>query len=396
MTFEPIEVSLDEGCIDAFIRRYHFNDNEKAEIIRVYRKLAPRVHAIFHHIIEEDTQGKKFALVVASLGRAIDEFQNNLLEKGNIQEAYIIDCLGLDLLSIAYEKIDEKLYESTGLYAGGYQFVGSDAMPLETLPSIMRKLGQKKIRYNDAFVLVPKKSVVFRAPLFEQQQEKHSKCSTCSAKNCVYRSCEYSGATRVLKETGNPEKEPVEDAGHIIDIDDNETEGLIHLYTGDGKGKTTASIGLAIRAAGSGKKVVFTQFMKGRKTSELNSFDKINNITVIRSDKNLGWFKKDSEDSVSAFTGEHNRILTEIENLVSSGECDVLVMDESTYPYNYGIIDKARFEALITNKPVSMEIVLTGRNAPDFFVEHANYITEMKKIRHPYDSGIEARLGIEY
>ncbi len=368
MTFEPIEVSLDEGCIDAFIRRYHFNDNEKAEIIRIYRKIAPRVHAIFHHIIEEDKDGEKSALVVASLGRAIDEFQNNLLEKGNIQEAYIVDCLGLDLLSLAYEKIDERLHESTGLYAGGYQFAGSDDFPLESIPEAMKKLGQKKIRYNDAFVLVPKKSVVFRTQLFEKQQEKHSKCSSCSAKKCVFRSSEYTGTAK----------------------------GLIHLYTGDGKGKTTASIGLAIRAAGAGKKVVFTQFMKGRQTSELNSFAQLPNIKVIRSDKNLGWFKKDSEDSVSAFTGEHNRILTEIENLVSSGECDVLVMDESTYPYNYDIIDKARFEALITNKPISMEIVLTGRNAPDFFVEHANYITEMKKIRHPFDSGIEARLGIEY
>lgn len=396
MTFEPIEVSLDEGCIDAFIRRYHFNDNEKAEIIRIYRKIAPRVHAIFHHIIEEDEEGKKSALVVASLGRAIDEFQNNLLEKGNIQEAYIVDCLGLDLLSLAYEKIDEKLHESTGLYAGGYQFAGSDGFSLESIPEAMKKLGQKKIRYNDAFVLVPKKSVVFRTQLFEKQQEKHSKCSSCSAEKCVYRTSEYAGATRVLKDNADVKIDLSKDVGENMVIDDNETEGLIHLYTGDGKGKTTASIGLAIRAAGSGKKVVFSQFMKGRKTSELNSFALIPNIKVIRSDKNLGWFKKDSEDSIAAFTSEHNRILTEIEKLISSGECDVLIMDESTYPYNYGIIDKARFEALITNKPVSMEIVLTGRNAPDFFVEHANYITEMKKIRHPYDSGIEARLGIEY
>ena len=396
MTFEPIEVSLDEGCIDAFIRRYHFNDNEKAEIIRIYRKIAPRVHAIFHHIIEEDAQGKKSALVVASLGRAIDEFQNNLLEKGNIQEAYIVDCLGLDLLSIAYEKIDEKLHESTGLYAGGYQFAGSDGFPLESIPEAMKKLGQKKIRYNDAFVLVPKKSVVFRTQLFEKQQEKHSKCSSCSAEKCVYRTSEYAGATRVLKDNADVKIDLSKEKRENMGDGDKRAKGLIHLYTGDGKGKTTASIGLAIRAAGAGKKVVFAQFMKGRKTSELNSFDELENIKVIRSSKNLGWFKKDDPDSVLAFTTEHNRILGNIENLVEKGQCDVLIMDEATYPYNYGIIDKDRFEALILNKPAYMEIVLTGRNAPDFFIDNADYITEMKKIRHPYDGGIEARLGIEY
>ena len=396
MTFEPIEVSLDENCFDAFIRRYHFNDSDKLEIIRTYRKIAPRVHAIFHYVLEKDKNGNEFALVVASLGRAIDEYQNIFLSKENIQQAYIVDCLGLDLLSLAYEKIDEKLHESTGLYAGGYQFAGSDDFPLESIPEAMKKLGQKKIRYNDAFVLVPKKSVVFRTQLFEKPQEKHSKCSSCSAEKCVYRTSEYAGATRVLKDNADVKIDLSKEKRENMGDGDKRAKGLIHLYTGDGKGKTTASIGLAIRAAGSGKKVVFTQFMKGRKTSELNSFDELENIKVIRSSKNLGWFKKDDPDSVLAFTTEHNRILGNIENLVEKGQCDVLIMDEATYPYNYGIIDKDRFEALILNKPAYMEIVLTGRNAPDFFIDNADYITEMKKIRHPYDEGIEARLGIEY
>ena len=71
-------------------------------------------------------------------------------------------------------------------------------------------------------------------------------------------------------------------------------------------------------------------------------------------------------------------------------------MDESTYPYNYGIIDKKRFEKIIVEKPEAMEIILTGRNADQFFTDHADYITSMEKIKHPYDRGVEARLGIEY
>ena len=396
MTFESIEVSLDENCFDGFLRRYHFNDSDKVDVIRTYRKIAPRVHAIFHYVIENDKSGNEFALVVASLGRAIDEYQNMFLSKENIQQAYIVDCLGLELLSLAYDKIDEILHDKTGLFAGGYQFAGSDVFPLEELPEAMKKLGQKKIRYNDAYVLLPKKSVVFKAPLFREKQEKHSKCSSCNAKNCSFRSSEYSGKAVTLDKDLNLETNALDEEREGLIGNDQNSQGLIHLYTGEGKGKTTASIGLAVRAAGAGKKVVFTQFMKGRKTSELNAFDELDNIKVIRSSKNLGWFKKDDPESVLAFTSEHNRILGGIEDLVKKGECDVLIMDESTYPYNYEIIDKDRFETLILNRPIYMEIVLTGRNAPDFFVENADYITEMKKIKHPFDSGIEARLGIEY
>ena len=193
--------------------------------------------------------------------------------------------------------------------------------------------------------------------------------------------------------------------------------GLIHLYTGDGKGKTTAAIGLAVRAAGAGKKVVFAQFMKGRETSELKILSNVPEITIIRNDKDLGWFKKDDEAQVKAYTEVHNKILDEIETFIMNDECDVLILDEATYPYNYGIIDKERLENLIDlsvgkgvdreesesdENPadsatyVGPEIVVTGRDADSFFAERADYITEMKKIRHPYDKGIDGRLGIEF
>ena len=395
MTFEPIEVSLDENCISDFIRRYHFNEDDKNEIVRLYRKVFPRVHAAFYHVIEEDEKGDKSAIVVASLGRAFDEFQSVLVREEDIHGAYIVDCLGLELLSLAYSKIDEKLHEFTGLFPGGYVFAGSDELPLERIPEIMKMLGQKKIKYNEAFVLIPKKSVLFVTKLHKEKQEKHSRCSMCNAVKCTLRMEAY---IPPVSDSSFARDKEVDKVDKLPDKKENggKQKGLIHLYTGEGKGKTTAAIGLAIRAAGAGKKVVFTQFMKGRQTSELRSFEKLENITVIRSQKNLGWFKKGDPASIEAFTNEHNRLLDDIENEIDSGHCDVLVMDESTYPYNYGIIDKKRFEKIIVEKPEAMEIILTGRNADQFFTDHADYITSMEKIKHPYDRGVEARLGIEY
>ncbi len=176
----------------------------------------------------------------------------------------------------------------------------------------------------------------------------------------------------------------------------NDRNGLIHLYTGDGKGKTTAAIGLCVRAAGAGMKVVFAQFMKGRDTSELKSLCNIEGISVVRDNADLGWFKKGDAEQAKKYTDVHNNILDEIETLIMNDQCDLLVLDEVTYPYNFEIIDRGRVEAIIAGKGKEIEIVLTGRDAPQFMIEAADYVTEMKKIKHPYDKGIDARLGIEY
>lgn len=372
MTFEPLSVDLDEAGVDAFIKRYHFKKSEKKDIVMLYRQLYPRVHASFHHVIEDKT-----VYVVVTLGDAFDSFQDSFLNKGEIRKAYIIDCLGTEMLSIAYEEVDKKIYEKTGMYVGNYIFAGSDKMPLEELANVMVKLGQKIVKCNESFVLVPKKSVVFAAHLHKKRTEKHSDCSNCSALKCPMR--KESGKSKASSKSSKT-------AG----------KGLIHLYTGEGKGKTTAAVGLAVRAAGAGKKVVFAQFMKGRKTSELNSLELIPGITIVRSDKELGWFKRDDEAGAEMFREVHDHILEKIDELIQAGECDVLIMDEVTYPYNYGIIDKDKLEEVIDKKPRDMEIVMTGRNADELLSEKADYITYMEKIRHPYDKGIAARLGIEY
>ena len=175
-----------------------------------------------------------------------------------------------------------------------------------------------------------------------------------------------------------------------------EKQGLIHLYTGDGKGKTTAAIGIAVRAAGAGMKVVFAQFMKGRDTSELKSLSRVDGITIIRNCEDLGWFNNEDTEQAKKYTDIHNKLLGEIETLVMNGQCDMLILDEVTYPYNLGIIDKERLVNLLADSPEEMEIVMTGRDADQFLCDCADYVTEMRKVRHPYDLGINGRLGIEF
>ncbi len=387
MTFEPLNISLDEGCIASFIRRYHFNEDDKNDILKVYRQIAPRIHAEFHYVVDETSEGKR-AVVVMTLGQAFDEYQASVVESGNIQKAYMIECLGTEIMSMSYHEIDKRIYELTDLYMGNYIFAGSDELPLSDIPMLMSKLGQKQISYNEAYVLIPKKSVVFVAPLLKEKPIKHNGCRKCKSQNCQLRQEEYEG-----DDMGNNAKAH-DESSRTSSMD--ETAGMIHLYTGDGKGKTTAATGLAVRAAGAGRKVVFTQFMKGRDTSELNSLIKLDNVEIIRNNEDLGWFKRDDEEQVALYTKVHNEILDKIENRVKENKCDVLILDEATYPCNYGIIDVQRLRKLIVNRPKTMEVVVTGRNADDFFADNADYITEMKKIKHPYDRGIQARYGIEY
>lgn len=173
-------------------------------------------------------------------------------------------------------------------------------------------------------------------------------------------------------------------------------EGLIHLYCGDGKGKTTAAMGLSIRAAGSGMKVVFLQFLKGRPVSELNSLKLIPGITVIRNDKDYGFYNTMTEQDKLQITKLHNDNLYQTMELVEAGEVDLLVLDEVCAAYKYPLLDTKVIQELILFKRKGLELVLTGRNPDKLFLEHADYISEIQKIKHPFDRNIQAREGIEY
>lgn len=175
-----------------------------------------------------------------------------------------------------------------------------------------------------------------------------------------------------------------------------EEAGMIHIYTGEGKGKTTAALGLAIRAAGSGKKVVLLQFLKGTHSSELDIIKQIEQIKVMRLSKPYPFLRDITAEDKALMTAEQNELLQQAIALVEAGECDVLILDEVMFAYQSHTVDKKLVHYLVEEKPYGLELVLTGRNARDYFIEKADYVTEMLKKKHPYDAGYGARKGIEY
>jgi cob(I)alamin adenosyltransferase len=173
-------------------------------------------------------------------------------------------------------------------------------------------------------------------------------------------------------------------------------KGLIHIYTGDGKGKTSAAIGLCIRALGAGLKVIFVQFLKSVNSSELNILEKISANLIIKrynSQKKFIWNMNDNE--IEILKKETNEGYEYIKNIIENNLCDMLILDEFIWVLNKNFIKSDEFYELINIKPESMEIILTGREAKEELINIADYVSEMKKIKHPYDKGIEARKGIE-
>lgn len=170
---------------------------------------------------------------------------------------------------------------------------------------------------------------------------------------------------------------------------------MIHLYTGDGKGKTTAAVGLCVRAAGSGMRVIFSQFMKGNDTGELHVLERIPNVRILRSARQFGFYKTLSDLEKAELTRIHNALLDQIWEAVQKRECDMVILDEITYPVNWGLLDVSKVERLL-KAPVSLELALTGRNPAKFLMDCADYVTEMRAVRHPFERGIAARKGIEY
>lgn len=173
-------------------------------------------------------------------------------------------------------------------------------------------------------------------------------------------------------------------------------QGLVHLYCGDGKGKTTAAIGLALRAAGNNMQVVFTQFLKGSPSGEVHMLDSLDNVTVIRNKEDMGFFSSMDEESIRKVREMHDENFYKSLELVYDKKCDLLVLDEICAAYELGVISKTKVDKFILEKPDYLELVLTGRNPAEIFMENADYITKMEKVKHPFDRNINARKGIEY
>ncbi len=171
---------------------------------------------------------------------------------------------------------------------------------------------------------------------------------------------------------------------------------MVHVYYGDGKGKTTAAIGLGIRAAGAGMLVTMVQLLKGRPTAELEILSRIPDITVLRNEFDLGFSNTMTEKDKEQVTMMHNvNLLSAIEQ-INNKQCDMLILDELLSAYELGLIDRNMVHTLMEMRPKELEIVITGHTPVPYFMEQADYITCMKKERHPYEKGVAARHGIEY
>lgn len=171
--------------------------------------------------------------------------------------------------------------------------------------------------------------------------------------------------------------------------------GLIHLYCGNGKGKTTAAVGLAIRALGQGNKVCFTQFLKSAHTGELNIFKEFENIHVIRSEEKSKFTYEMTKEELDHCGAVQQQLLEETINYCRKNLVNMVVFDEVISAINKGMIDYEMFIKFLDRKPKHLEVVITGRNPIEDIMKRADYITQMEKLKHPYDSGVAARIGIE-
>jgi cob(I)alamin adenosyltransferase len=171
--------------------------------------------------------------------------------------------------------------------------------------------------------------------------------------------------------------------------------GYVQIYTGNGKGKTTASIGLVLRALGAGLRVLFAQLIKGSKYSEIKMLERISEFggSVTFRQYGEGRFivgKPSDSDKAAAKLG-----LEEIRTAMTSGEYDLVVLDEANVAAKLGLISYDDLISLIDDKPDMVELVLTGRGASEELMERADLVTEMREIKHYYQKGVMARRGIE-
>ena len=169
-------------------------------------------------------------------------------------------------------------------------------------------------------------------------------------------------------------------------------KGYVQVYTGDGKGKTTAAFGLALRAAGYDLQVFIAQFIKGRRYSEIKSLEKLkDNITVKQYGRGFFIRKKPCDEDIKAAKAG----LEEIKELLASGKYDLVILDEINIAVYFKLLSVEDILDLIDLKPDDVELVLTGRKVDPKVIEKADLVTEMREIKHYYNNGIVARSGIE-
>ncbi len=170
--------------------------------------------------------------------------------------------------------------------------------------------------------------------------------------------------------------------------------GRIHLYYGDGKGKTTAAVGQVIRAAGSGLQVLVFQFLKNNESSERKILEQIPNITCLNGREPVKFVSRMNKDEKAETRRYNNKALDEIVKFCSP--FDVLLMDEALCAVQLNVLSEEKLLSFLKHKPRGLEVILTGHVITENLLEVADYVTQMTKIKHPYDLGKLAREGIEY
>ncbi len=168
-------------------------------------------------------------------------------------------------------------------------------------------------------------------------------------------------------------------------------KGYTQVYTGNGKGKTTAALGLAIRAAGAGLKVYIAQFIKMGDFSEIKSLKRFSDLITVEQ-FGLGLFENNPspEDFEAAQKG-----LEKVKTIIFSDEYNVIILEEANVAVKHNLFPVQELIDLIVNKPYDLELVITGRGASPRVIEHADLVTEMRLIKHYYQKGVGARIGIE-
>jgi cob(I)alamin adenosyltransferase len=169
-------------------------------------------------------------------------------------------------------------------------------------------------------------------------------------------------------------------------------KGYVHVYTGTGKGKTTAALGLAVRAAGCDMKVFIAQFMKGMEYSEIKCLERLkDNITVKQYGTGCFIRREPTQKDIEAA----RQGLKESMEIITSGIYDVVILDEITIAEYFGLILVKDIINLIDSKPDHVELILTGRKTNKRIIDRADLVTEMREVKHYYSRGIQARKGIE-
>ena len=169
--------------------------------------------------------------------------------------------------------------------------------------------------------------------------------------------------------------------------------GLLLVYTGKGKGKTTAALGIVFRALGRGLPVAVVQFIKGKwKTGEGSFAEKLPELTFLIMGRGFTW----ESDDISRDKEAARQAWQKAAEIIAAGRHSVVVLDELTYVINYGFVPLADVLATLRERPPHVHVVVTGRSAPDELMAEADLVTEMKSVKHPFEKGIRAQAGLDF